>query len=98
MKMVAAAKMRRAQERMEQARPYSSRLQEVINNLLPEVDRDLLPLLAVREVKRVGYVVVTSDRGFAGAFNSNILKTAQAEIDVIGKDDVDQSFYIRNRG
>ncbi len=89
MKMVAAAKMRRAQERMEQARPYSSRLQEVINNLLPEVDRDLLPLLAVREVKRVGYVVVTSDRGFAGAFNSNILKTAQAEIDVIGKDDVD---------
>ena len=89
MKMVAAAKMRRAQERMEQARPYSSRLQEGINNLLPEVDRDLLPLLAVREVKRVGYVVVTSDRGFAGAFNSNILKTAQAEIDVIGKDDVD---------
>lgn len=89
MKMVAAAKMRRAQERMEQARPYSRRLKEVINNLLPEVDRDLLPLLGVRDVERVGYVVVTSDRGFAGAFNSNILKKAQAEIDAIGKDKVD---------
>lgn len=89
MKMVAAAKMRRAQEHMEQARPYSRRLKEVINNLLPEVDRDLLPLLGVRDVERVGYVVVTSDRGFAGAFNSNILKKAQAEIDAIGKDKVD---------
>lgn len=89
MKMVAAAKMRRAQERMEQARPYSRRLKEVIHNLLPEVDRDILPLLEVRDVKRVAYVVVTSDRGFAGAFNTNILKTAQAEIDAIGKEKVD---------
>jgi F-type H+-transporting ATPase subunit gamma len=81
--------MRRAQERMEQARPYSRRLKEVIHHLLPEVDRDLLPLLDVRKVKRVAYVVVTSDRGFAGAFNTNILKTAQAEIDEIGKEKVD---------
>ena len=62
MKMVAAAKMRKAQERMEQARPYTSRLTEVIDHLLPDVDRELLPLLDIRKIKRVGYIVVTSDR------------------------------------
>ncbi|MBT3478672.1 MAG: ATP synthase F1 subunit gamma [Candidatus Marinimicrobia bacterium] len=89
MKMVAAAKMRRAQENMEQARPYSNRLTEIIQNLLPDVDRDLLPLLNVREVKRSAYVVVTSDKGLAGSFNSSILRKAQNEIDVLGKDNVD---------
>jgi F-type H+-transporting ATPase subunit gamma len=89
MKMVAVAKMRRAQERMEEARPYSKRLAEVINHLLPDVDRNFMPLLDVREIKRVGYVVVSSDRGLAGSFNTNVLKTAQAEIETIGKKNVD---------
>lgn len=89
MKMVAAAKMRRAQERMEQARPYSNRLSEVINHLLPDIDRALLPLLEKRDVQRYGYVVVTSDRGLAGSFNTNILRKAQLEIDAIGKSKVD---------
>jgi F-type H+-transporting ATPase subunit gamma len=89
MKMVAAAKMRRAQENMEQARPYSSRLTEIIQNLLPEVDRDLLPLLEVRDVNRVAYVVVTSDKGLAGSFNSSVLRKAENEIDELGKDNVD---------
>ena len=89
MKMVAASKMRRAQERTEEARPYAKRLAEVINHLLPDVDRDLLPLLDIREIKRVGYVVVSSDRGLAGSFNTNALKTAQAEIETIGKKNVD---------
>ena len=89
MKMVAASKMRRAQERMEEARPYAKRLAEVINHLLPDVDRNLLPLLDIREIKRVGYVVVSSDRGLAGSFNTNVLKTAQAEIETIGKKNVD---------
>ena len=89
MKMVAAAKMRKAQERMEQARPYTSRLTEVIDHLLPDVDRELLPLLDIRKIKRVGYIVVTSDRGLAGSFNSNVLKKAQQEIDEIGKHNVD---------
>jgi F-type H+-transporting ATPase subunit gamma len=89
MKMVAAAKMRRAQERMEMARPYSHRMAEVIQHLLPDVDRDLLPLLEVREVNRIGYVVVSSDRGLAGSFNSNILRKAQREIDELGRDRVD---------
>jgi len=89
MKMVAAAKMRRAQERMEEARPYAQRLQSVIGHLLPDVDRELLNLLCIRPVKRTAYVVVTSDRGLAGSFNSHVLKKAQSEIDKIGKERVD---------
>ena len=89
MKMVAVAKMRHAQERMEQSRPYSNSLTEVIQHLLPDVDRDMLPLLDVREVKRKAYVVVSADRGLAGAFNTNLLKVAQQEIDAFGKENVD---------
>ena len=89
MKMVAAAKMRRAQEHMEEARPYAQRLTEVIQHLLPDVDREVLDLLDVRSVNRVAYVVVTSDRGLAGSFNTNILKKAQKEIDIIGKNNAD---------
>ena len=89
MKMVAAAKMRRAQENMEQARPYSNRLAEIIQNLLPDVDRELLPLLEVRKVNRVAFLVVTSDKGLAGSFNSSVLRKAQSEIDEFGKENVD---------
>ena len=89
MKMVAAAKMRRAQENMEQARPYSNRLKEIIQNLLPDVDRGLLPLLEVRKVNRVAFLVVTSDKGLAGSFNSSVLRKAQSEIDEFGKENVD---------
>lgn len=80
MKMVAAVKMRRAQERMEQARPYTRRLEGVIHSLLPDIDRSLLPLLELREVQRVAYVVVTSDRGLAGSFNSSVIRRAEEEI------------------
>ena len=89
MKMVAAAKMRRAQERMEESRPYSNSLAEVIQHLLPDIDRDALPLLDVRDVQRKAYVVVSADRGLAGAFNTNLLKVAQKEIDSFGKEKVD---------
>ena len=85
MRMVAAAKLRRAQERMEQARPYEQRLQEVINNLLPDVNRGMLDLLQVRKVNRIGYLIVTSDRGLAGAFNTNVIKKAESEIEEIGR-------------
>ena len=87
--MVAAAKMRKAQERMEQARPYSNSLSDIIQNLLPDVDRDMLPLLDIRNIKRKAYVIVCADRGLAGAFNTNLLKIAQREIDEFGKDNVD---------
>ena len=89
MKMVSAAKMRRAQERMEESRPYSQSLQDVIHHILPDVDRETLPLLDVREIKRKAYVVVSADRGLSGSFNANVLKEAQNEIDTFGKENID---------
>ena len=89
MKMVAAAKVRKAQEKMEQARPYTHALEDVIHHILPDIDRSILDLLEVRKIKRKAYVVVSADRGLAGAFYTNITKVAQKEIDEFGKDNVD---------
>ena len=87
MKMVAAAKMRRAQENMEQARPYTSKLNNMLNSLIPEIDRSILPELESREqIDQKLFIVITADRGLAGAFNSNVIKGAQKEIDEFGKD------------
>ena len=87
MKMVAAAKMRRAQENMEKARPYTSKLNNMLNSLIPEIDRSILPELEIRaEINHKLFVVITADRGLAGAFNSNVIKMAQKEIDKFGKD------------
>ena len=76
MKMVAAAKMRRAQENMEKSRPYSENLAKMLFSLIPEIDRSLMPELNIRNVKRNLFVVITADRGMAGAFNTNVLKVA----------------------
>ena len=89
MKMVAAAKVRKAQEKMEQARPYTSALEETINHILPDVNRDVLDLLNVREIKRKAYIIVSADRGLAGGFNSNIIKVSEKEIAEFGKENVD---------
>ena len=56
MKMVAAAKVKKAQEKMEQARPYTSALEDVIHHILPDIDRTDLDLLAMRDIKRKAYV------------------------------------------
>ncbi len=76
MKMVAAAKLRRAQERVIAARPYSRKMLAVIANLAGRVERAQHPLLAKREPKRVKLLVLTSDRGLCGAYNTNILRKA----------------------
>ena len=89
MKMVAAAKVRKAQEKMEQARPYTYALEETINHILPDVSRGDLDLLNVREIRRKAYVVFSADRGLAGGFNSNIIKVAEKEIAEFGKENVD---------
>jgi len=87
MKMVAAAKMRRAQENMEKARPYTSKLNNMLNSLIPEIDRSILPELESRAaIDHKLFVVITADRGLAGAFNSNVIKMAQKAIDKFGKD------------
>ena len=90
MKMVAAAKMRRAQENMEQARPYTKRISSMLDSLILEVDRSILPELQERKtVNRKLFVVITADRGMAGAFNTNVLKVAQRAIDEFGKNNSD---------
>jgi F-type H+-transporting ATPase subunit gamma len=76
MKMVAAAKLRRAQDRVVAARPYSRKMLAVIANLAGRVERAQHPLLAKREPKKVKLVVLTSDRGLCGAYNTNIVRKA----------------------
>ncbi|MEM6764521.1 MAG: ATP synthase F1 subunit gamma [Bacteroidota bacterium] len=82
MKMVAAAKLRKAQDRMLQLRPYASKLKEIIGNVMSAVDQEEIPsrLVEQREVDNVLVIIVTSNRGLAGPFNSNIIKHANAFI------------------
>jgi F-type H+-transporting ATPase subunit gamma len=78
MKMVAAAKLRRAQERMFAARPYAAGLRQVLASVSTRVDINAHPLLQSREPERkVVIVIVTADRGLCGAFNSNVIRAAQ---------------------
>jgi F-type H+-transporting ATPase subunit gamma len=78
MKMVAAAKLRRAQERMYAARPYAAGLRQVLASVSTRVDVSAHPLLQVREPeKNVVVIVVTADRGLCGAFNANVIRAAQ---------------------
>ena len=79
MEMVAAAKIRRATERVEAATPYSSSMMEMLGHLAAQTSGSESPLLEVREeTRRVLIVVVVSDRGLAGGFNSNVLRRAEA--------------------
>jgi F-type H+-transporting ATPase subunit gamma len=81
MRMVAAAKLRRAQMAIESARPYADRMRETLREVAASGAGSEQPLLRAREtVRRVDFVVVTSDRGLCGAFNSNVLKRAIAEL------------------
>jgi F-type H+-transporting ATPase subunit gamma len=99
MKMVAAAKLKRTQNRILAARPYALKMRETIRNLSRRVNREAHPLLRKREGahRNVIVTVVTSDRGLCGAFNANILRTAvtalkelesrgvKAEVAVVGR-------------
>ena len=109
MKMVAAAKLKRTQNRILAARPYALKMRETIRNLSRRVNRDAHPLLRKRESddSHVVVTVVTSDRGLCGAFNANILRTAiialkelesrgvQVEVAVVGRKGRD---FFRRRG
>ena len=77
MQMVAAAKMRRAQSRVLAARPYALKLAEVAGRLAGVANARELPLAAPREVKTVGYVLITGDRGLSGAYNSSLIHLAE---------------------
>ncbi len=79
LKMVAAVKFRRAQQSILQARPYAQRLNDIMGHVAHDVDRKLHPLLAIREPKRIGYVIFTGDQGLCGSFNNNVIRKAEAE-------------------
>jgi len=74
MEMVAASKLRRAQMAAEASRPYSDKLQEVVASIAFGSKDVMHPMLVSREVKRTGYLIITSDRGLAGGFNANLLR------------------------
>jgi len=76
MKMVSAAKLRRAQENVVAARPYARKLGEVLERLAKTQGQDVHPLMEKREAKKALLIVVTSDRGLCGGFNANICKAA----------------------
>lgn len=81
MEMVAASKMRKAQQRMEASRPYAKKIRAVIGHLSQAHPEYRHPYLQVREtVKRVGLIVITSDRGLCGGLNTNLLKATVSSI------------------
>jgi F-type H+-transporting ATPase subunit gamma len=81
MKMVSAAKLRRAQDAITQMRPYAHKLQEMLSNIVSNSDGDInLALAAERPVERVLVIIVTSDRGLCGGYNSNLIKLAKQVI------------------
>ncbi len=77
MKAVAAAKLRRAHDAAVEARPYAEKMRELLSNLSARVSEDSHPLLIEREEKRIDVLLVTTDRGLCGAYNSNVIRLAE---------------------
>ena len=76
MKMVAAARLRKAQDKALASKPYTDKIIEMLTSVAQGAGEVSHPLLSVREVKKVGYLVLTSDKGLAGAYSSNVIKEA----------------------
>lgn len=97
MKMVAAAKLRRAQEGILNARPYAKKISTMLSHLATEEDAVNNPFIAAREIKNVAVVVVTTDRGLCGAFNTNIIRESVRYIDNLRSDSVNPVVYCIGR-
>ncbi|MGO1501846.1 MAG: F0F1 ATP synthase subunit gamma [Marinobacter sp.] len=80
MEMVAASKMRKAQERMQATRPYAEKMRQVIGHIAKSNKDYRHPFMVEREVRRVGYIVVSSDRGLCGGLNANVFKLLVREM------------------
>ena len=92
MKMIAAVKFRKAQQRMFELRPYAERMQMAISRLVAStLETEIHPLLAVRPRKNVEVLVMTSDRGLCGAFNTNVIKAASKHIASLKAEGLDVS-------
>jgi F-type H+-transporting ATPase subunit gamma len=86
MKMVAAAKLRKVQDRMLNFRPYANSMNAVLTDLAAVAEREAHPLLAFRPRKKIEVLVLTADRGLCGAFNTNILRAAYQHIESLKRD------------
>ncbi|UXZ04277.1 F0F1 ATP synthase subunit gamma [Moraxella nasicaprae] len=94
MQMVAASKMRRAQERMESGRPYADGMRRVISHLVQAQSDYKHPYMVSRPVNRVGFVVVTSDRGLAGGLNINLFKNLLKKVKSYQEQSVEVEFAV----
>lgn len=97
MKMVAAAKLRKVQDRMLNFRPYATRMETVLSDLAKVAEREIHPLLALRPRKTVEVLVVTSDKGLCGAFNANLLRFSGKYIDTLKNEGIEVSLNIAGR-
>jgi F-type H+-transporting ATPase subunit gamma len=97
MKMVAAAKLRRAQEKIVNARPYARKISELLNHLVTEEDFNN-QFIAQREIKNIAIVIVTADRGLCGAFNTNIIRESVGFISNVPESVVAHVFCIGKKG
>jgi len=86
--MVAASKMRKTKDRMQATRPYSKKISQIIRHLAHANPEYKHPFLAKREVKRVGIIVITSDRGLCGGLNSNLFRTVLKDLSAWEKDNI----------
>ena len=89
MKMVAASKLRRAQDAILSARPFAKKMLEVLNSLATRADAEAHPLLRAREAKNVDVIIVSADKGLCGAFNANIMKKAERFLGGVDSDVLD---------
>ncbi len=89
MKMVSAAKLRRAQDAILSARPFAKKMLEVLNSLATRAEAEAHPLLRAREPKNVDVIIVSADKGLCGSFNANIMKKAERFLGGVDSDVVD---------
>src|SRR3954463_13906269 len=107
MKMVAASRLRRAQERVQQARPFATEMRRVLGSLASRVDQSAHPLLDDRKAQKANgkalLIVITADRGLCGSFNTNVIKSSSTFIADHGAEQVSlglvgrrgREFYVR---
>lgn len=89
MQMVAAAKLRKVQDRVFASRPYAAKLREVLERLVAQLPPGVYhPLLEERPARRLGYVVVTGDRGLCGAYNANVIRLAEQTVRAASAEEV----------
>jgi F-type H+-transporting ATPase subunit gamma len=97
MEMVAASKLRKAQTSAEAARPYTDKIKEVIASIASGSGTLKHPMLQSREIKKTGYLVITSDRGLAGGYNANVLRKVTQTIRAKHKSSDEYSIFVVGR-